>query len=648
MGSMINVAADLPDVETPWGEIGYITTKRTYCRRVKEGDPNSETEEFPDVVARAIKACRTQLKVGFTPEEEQEFASQLLGLKGSVAGRFWWQLGTKTVSNLGIPSLQNCAFTNVDEPVRPFTWTMDMLMLGCGVGFNIQRENVSKLPSVSRKKVKIVRQDDASADYIIPDTREGWVKLLGKVLKAYFLSNGEGFTYSTQLIRGQGAPIKSFGGTASGAEVLVEGMELIAGILDKKRGKKVTSIDCLDIMNIIGMIVVAGNVRRSAMIALGDYDDLEYLRAKRWDLGGIPNWRSNSNNSVVCEDISKLPQEFWDTYAPDVGEPLGLINLQSSRKQGRLGEFQYTDPDVVGYNPCAEQSLADKETCCLAEVFLPNIKSEQELWSVVKNLYRTAKHSLALHCHNLETQEIVHKNMRMGIGVTGYCQSTEDQKSWLPEVYRLLRAYDEAYSKEHGWPVSIKLTTVKPSGTLSLLAGVTSGGHPAYSEFYIRRMRIATNSPLIDVCREKGYPMEFERKLDGEDNHDLMVVEFPCKTPEHATFAEDISAVDQLEIVKRLQTDWSDNAVSVTIYYKPEELAEIQAWLAFNYTENVKTVSFLLHKEHGFDQAPMEEITEEEYLRRSAAVSPITSVTFNEEDISGDQIGCESGVCPIK
>lgn len=643
---MINTALDLPDVATPFGEIGYITNKRTYARRLNEDDTKSETEEFPDQVSRVVKACRTQLKVGFTKEEEQEVATQLLGLKGSVAGRFWWQLGTKTVSKLGLPSLQNCAFTTVDDPVRPFTWTMDMLMLGCGVGFNIQREYVYQLPKVTRKKVKIERVDHAGADYIVPDTREGWTKLLGKVLKAFFIS-GKGFTYSTQLIRGQGAPIKSFGGTASGAEILVVGINHIIDVLDKKRGKRAEPIDCLDIMNIIGMIVVAGNVRRSAMIALGDYDDVDYLRAKRWDLGGIPNWRSNSNNSVVCSDVSKLPDEFWEGYRGN-GEPYGLINLESSRKQGRLGEIEYPDPDVVGYNPCAEQSLADKETCCLAEIFLPNINSRDELLSVAQNLYRICKHSLALHCHNLETEEIVHKNMRMGIGITGYCMATDEQKSWLSDCYLFLRDFDAAYSAEHGWPVSIKLTTVKPSGTLSLLAGVTSGGHPAYAEFYIRRIRIASDSPLVDVCVTNGYPVEYVRNFDGTEDHRTVVVEFPCRTPSHATFASEVTAVDQLNIVKRLQTEWSDNAVSVTIYYRLEELEEIQAWLAENYTDNVKTVSFLLHSDHGFDQAPMEEIAEEDYLERSASVTPISSITFNEDDISADQIGCESGICPIK
>ncbi len=153
---------------------------------------------------------------------------------------------------------------------------------------------------------------------------------------------------------------------------------------------------------------------------------------------------------------------------------------------------------------CGEQSLNDKETCALGEVFLPNITSKEEMIDVVTSLYRIIKHSLKLPCHLKETERVVHKNMRMGIGVTGYLQATEEQKSWLPDVYEALRAFDKEYSRQHGFPTSIKLSTVKPSGTLSLLAGVTSGVHPGYSRHYIRRIRISSASPLVDLCRKHG------------------------------------------------------------------------------------------------------------------------------------------------
>ena len=630
-------------VETPWGPLGYVTYKRTYARRLNENNANSKTEEFENTVDRIVKASDKQLKVGFSSDEEKRLKEILLGLKGSVAGRFMWQLGTKTIDRLGLMSLQNCAFTVVNEPVRPFTWAMDALMLGSGVGYNIQREYVYELPKLKRK-VRIIRKDTNDADFIVPDSREGWVKLLRKTLESHFIT-GEGFTYSTICVRGKGTPIKGFGGVASGPEELCWGIREISKLLNSRAGKKARPIDCLDIMNIIGYIVVAGNVRRSAQIAIGDYDDIQYLEAKRWDLG-IPNWRAMSNNSVVCNDITLLPEQFWEGYNGN-GEPYGLINLKLSREIGRTGDTNYPDPDVAGYNPCAEQSLAPFETCCLAEIHLPNIKSQEELIEVAIYLYRINKHSLALPCHAKETEDIVHKNMRMGIGITGYCMATEEQQSWLEETYKELRDFDVNYSKEKGFPPSIKLTTVKPSGTLSLLSGVTPGAHPGYSHYHIRRIRMASDSALVQVCKQNGYKVEFQRNFDGSDDTNTVVVEFPCKFPENTVVSKDMKALEQLELVKKLQTEWSDNSVSVTIYYRKEELDGIKEWLNSNYNNNLKTVSFLLHSEHGFDQAPLEEIDRQKYEDMVKSVKPITNCEVNEEDIKGS-FECATGACPVK
>jgi ribonucleotide reductase alpha subunit len=635
-------------VQTPWSSVGYLTYKRTYARRLNENDINSPTEEFPDTVERVIKACDEQLKCGFSKEEEQRLRDYLLGLKGSVAGRFWWQLGTDTVDKLGLSSLQNCAFRTVDKPVEPFTWAMDMLMLGSGVGYNIQRENVNKLPPVNLDFKCPTRINDSGADFIVPDSREGWVALLGKTLKAAFLAHSSGkqtFTYSTQLIRSKGAPIKGFGGTASGPEDLVWGIENISKILEKRAGKQLRPVDCLDIMNIIGAVVVAGNVRRSAQIAIGDADDVEYLLAKRWDLGNIPSWRAMSNNSVVCHDIGDLHDFFWDGYEGK-GEPYGLINLKLSRKIGRLGETQYPDPKVQGYNPCAEQSLADGETCCLAEVFLPNISSKEELLDVCTLLYRINKHSLALQCHQKVTEAIVHENMRMGIGITGVLQATEEQKSWLSETYGKIREYDNEYSALNGFNKSIKLTTVKPSGTLSLLPGVTPGCHPAYARFMIRRIRISSNHALVQVCKDHGYHVEYQQNFDGSEDHSTVVVSFPFRHPDHAVLAKDMTAISQLETVKWLQEVWSDNSVSCTVYYRPEELPEIKKYLKKNYKTNHKSLSFLLHSEHGFKQAPLEEITEEQYNEMVANTRTITAI--DEANIGLDDAECASGACPIR
>jgi ribonucleotide reductase alpha subunit len=631
--------------KTPFSTVGYITYKRTYARRLNEADANSPTEEFEDTVNRVIASANNQLNCNFTTEEQDRLRYYLMSLKGTVAGRFLWQMGTGTVDKLGLASLQNCAFTVINEPVRPFTWAMDMLMLGSGVGYNIQKVNVDKLPPVNADFSAPTRLDVADADFIVPDSREGWVALLGKTLKAAFLSDKKKtFTFSTMNIRGKGAPIKGFGGTASGPEDLCWGIAKISEVLEKRAGRKLRPIDCLDIMNIIGAVVVAGNVRRSAQIAIGDADDVEYLLAKRWDMGNIPSWRAMSNNSVVCNDIKDLHEYFWDGYEGK-GEPYGLINLKLSRKMGRLGETQYPDPDVQGYNPCAEQSLAAYETCCLAEVWLPNVSTYEEFVDICQLLYRINKHSLALPCHLDETADIVHKNMRMGIGVTGVLQASEEQKAWLRPAYTQLREFDKKYSEQHGFPTSVKITTVKPSGTLSLLPGVTPGCHPAYAQYMIRRIRISADHALVNVCREHGYPVEYQQNFDGSEDHSTVVVSFPFAYPEGTVLANEMTAISQLETVKWLQEVWSDNSVSCTVYYRKEELPEIKKYLAKNYKNNHKSLSFLLHSEHGFKQAPYEEITKEAYDELVSKTKLITKIDEASFD-GGDE--CASGACPVK
>ena len=195
---------------------------------------------------------------------------------------------------------------------------------------------------------------------------------------------------------------------------------------------------------------------------------------------------------------------------------------------------------------------------------------------------------------------------------------------------------------------SIKLTTVKPSGTVSLLPGVTPGVHPSFSPYYIRRIRMSSNDPLVDQCIKHGYKAEPLMQLDGSRDMNTMVVEFPVKTPAGTLCAKDVSAVQQLEYQKFLQTYWSDNSVSVTVYYNPEELPQIKEWLSKNYNNGVKAVSFLLHKGHGFKQAPYEEITEAQYKEASGKSKPITMIDDKEVMSFKESLECSSGSCPVK
>ena len=271
----------------------------------------------------------------------------------------------------------------------------------------------------------------------------------------------------------------------------------------------------------------------------------------------------------------------------------------------------------------------------------------QELLDILRLTYRVNKHSLSLKCSLKETEKIVNTNMRMGIGMTGILQANDEQRSWLKDAYIYLRAYDKEYSKQMGFPESIKLTTCKPSGTLSLLPGVTPGIHPnPAGPYYIRRIRIASNSPLLQVCKSHGYHIEPLFNFDGSEDKSTMVVSFPCSVPEGTPIAAEYSWKDQLEMIKWLQSEWSDNSVSCTVYYKKEDLEDIKEYLKEYYKHNFKTLSFLLYHGHGFKQAPYETITKEEYDEMIKNTKPITSVNVSESDF--DIQDCDNGSCPIK
>jgi hypothetical protein len=283
----------------------------------------------------------------------------------------------------------------------------------------------------------------------------------------------------------------------------------------------------------------------------------------------------------------------------------------------------------------------------LADINLPAIESFGELLDISQLLYKLCKNSLMLPSHQKETEEIVHKNMRMGIGLTGVCEATEEQFSWLSQSYEFLRVTDEEYSASKGWPTSIKLTTIKPSGTLSLLPGVTPGIHPGFAQYMLRRVRIAADHQLVRTCKDHGYPVEFVRNFDGSEDYGTCVVTFPLKYSEGTLLAKDTTAIKQLQLIKKLQTLWSDNSVSCTVYYKPAELPGIRKYLEENYEDTIKTVSFMLHSDHGFDQPPFEEISKERYDALVASTRVITELPDSLEDELNAE-DCEKGACPIR
>jgi ribonucleotide reductase alpha subunit len=625
----------------PWGfgGLGEVVFLRTYSRKIEGTD---QTESWVQTIQRIIEGA-VDIGVPFSKEDAENLFDHMFNLRCAVSGRALWQLGTPLVKQFSGTSLNNCFYTNI-EKIEDFEMLFDYLMLGGGVGFSVERSKIHELP-----KVKLVGSITAErtndADFIVPDSRQGWRELLHKVLESYF-KNGKSFTYSTILIREFGTPLKTFGGTASGSGALVDGIADICKVLDNRVGKKLRSIDVLDICNIIGRIVVSGSSRRSAQIAIGDPDDILFLKAKNWGSGNVPAWRANSNNSIYADSYEEILPELWKGY-DGTGEPYGLVNRKLARTYGRLGE-KSLDSSIEGFNPCAEIALADGESCNLATIFLPNVESLGQLLEISKLLYLIQKQITQLSYPYEKTTNIVRKNTRLGQSITGILQCTEQQIGWLSQTYEFLKDFDAFYSKERGWNQSVRLTTVQPSGTLSLLPGVTPGIHPAFAPYYIRRVRFSSVDPLVDACRKRGYKVTWDMGLDGREDHTRYVVEFPCKSPDNSILVANMTALEQLEWVKKMQTIWADNAVSVTVYYRKEELPAVKEWLSNNYDSSVKSVSFLLHVDHNFPLPPYEEITKDQYDKVFSKLDFSTPIHQNAANLDIDLDDCATGACPIK
>lgn len=633
----------LAELPTNWGPLGYVVYKRTYARMRPD---LGRTEEWHETVERG---CNGLLEIGgaFTEEQINQFAFNWHQLKGCPAGRPIWQLGTETVRKLGGNSLCNCWHVGINS-LEAFTFAFNQLLLGGGVGFSVTPEVIFELPPV-RFATTVERVDDFDCDFVVPDNREGWVELLRRTLDAFFVT-GKPLRYDTRCIRPKGRPISGFGGVASGPEELVSGMATIASILTGAVGRKLRSVECTDILNIIGSIVVSGNVRRAAEIAVGDMFDRDFLAAKDWSRGKIPAYRQMSNNTVSCDDASRLPKAFWRGYDGN-GEAYGLFNLPLSRSHGRLvdGVGHRPDAKCLGPNPCAEQILEPFEPCNLGEIFASNLTDESEFHEVATLLLRAAKAVTNLPYIDRQTEEVVRRNRRVGLSITGFQQAGPLRRAEvLDSVYRHLEGEDRAISKEMGINQSIKLTCVKPSGTLSLLAGVTPGVHAAFSQYYIRRVTFAATDPLVEVTRNHGYKVVPKINLDGSKDLHSLVAEFPCTVPPGTRVANDYDAISQLEDQRFLQTWWADGAVSATCYFKKGEVASIKEWLNANYRDSVKTTSFLLHQNHGFAQAPFEEISEAQYHKLSAKCRPITSLDDKEQQTLADSVECTSGSCPVR
>jgi adenosylcobalamin-dependent ribonucleoside-triphosphate reductase len=640
--------------------VGEITFLRTYSR-LKE---NGQKENWAEVCERVINGmysiqkdhCKSQ-RLPWNDSRAQASAKEafdrLFNLKWTPPGRGLWVMGTPLVNvQKNSAALQNCAFVSTLEmtrqnPAKPFAFLMEASMLGVGVGFDDKGAD----------KDFAIYSPQGDETFVIPDTREGWVESLTLIINAYLKADQKNPMFDYSLVRPAGVPIKTFGGTAAGHEPLERLHNYIRKLFEGRKGEKVSRVDIADIGNLIGVCVVSGNVRRSAELLIGRLDDDTFLNLKNAERfpernsydPASPGWGWMSNNSIettVGQTLGKIVEGISRN-----GEP-GVVWLDVSRKYGRLADpVNNKDWRVVGYNPCAEQSLESYECCTLVETYLGRHDSLEDYKRTLKFAYLYAKTVTLLPTHWEETNAIMQRNRRIGTSMSGVANFADNVglptlREWMDEGYKHIKAYDNTYSEWLGIRESIKMTTVKPSGTVSILAGESPGVHwTPGGEYFNRAIRFSNEDPMLPLFKMANYRVE----PASESPTSTSVVFFPIKS--NAKRAErEVSIFEKTAIAATAQRYWSDNSVSVTVSFDPEKEAEHVGTVLHMYDGQLKTVSFLPMGNFTYPQMPYTQITAQEYEDATMKLFPI-DFTGVYAGMASDAIGdayCTTDACEVK
>ena len=630
--------------------LGELVYMRTYSR-IKE---NGKNEKWWETIRRVVEGTYSMQKdwidshqLGWNPwqaqKSAQEMYDRIFHMKFLPPGRGLWAMGTPITEEKGLyAALNNCAFVSTetlkDDYAKPFTFLMDASMLGVGVGFDTK--------GAGQIVVKGINKDKDTQVFEIPDTREGWVESLRLLLESYFHGQAP-MEFDYTKIRGAGEPISGFGGVASGYEPLEEVHDAIRKVLDSNSGKPISITTIVDIMNLIGKCVVAGNVRRTAEIVFGDPHSEEYLDLKNYKVNPHRDqYGWTSNNSIFAE----LGMDYTDVAKRivDNGEP-GLAWLENMKKYSRMKNGgDWKDHRVAGGNPCLEQSLESYELCCLVETFPANHDSLEDYKKTLKYAYLYAKTVTLGKTHWSDTNRVMLRNRRIGCSVSGVAQfitknGMENLRTWLEEGYTTIQDWDKIYSDWLAVPKSVKTTSVKPSGTVSLLAGATPGLHYPESRFYIRRMRLSKHSELLEPLKKYNYKVE--PAFGSEDT--TMVVEVPVDVGEGIRTVGDLSIWEQFSLAAFMQRHWADNQVSCTVTFDPKtEGGQIPQVLNY-FQYHLKGISLLPRHDYGaYKQMPYESIDEETYNKEVSKLGKLTFGSIKNEEADVDKF-CNNDSCEI-
>jgi adenosylcobalamin-dependent ribonucleoside-triphosphate reductase len=634
--------------------VGEITFLRTYSRLKADGTKETWTDVCQRVINGMYSLQKDHAKLNRLPWSDAKAAAsakeafdRLFNLKWTPPGRGLWVMGTPLVNEQrNSAALQNCAFVSTGsmtktDPAKPFAFLMEASMLGVGVGFDDKGAD---------KDFNIYEPQPDTDPIIIPDTREGWVESVATLINSFLKPDCKAPVFDYKEIRPAGTPIKTFGGTAAGHEPLEKLHQYIRQMFAGRAGQKLTRRDIADIGNMIGVCVVSGNVRRSAELLMGRIDDEDFLNLKNYEKNPermSHGWMSNNSVEVsVGQDLSPI----IDGIARN-GEP-GVIWMDVSRQYGRLADpINNKDWRIAGYNPCAEQSLESYECCTLVETYLNRHDSLEDFKRTLKFAYLYAKTVTLIPTHWQETNAIMQRNRRIGTSISGVANFADNNgwsqlRTWMDEGYRVIKGYDINYSEWLGIRESIKTTTVKPSGTVSILAGESPGVHWASGgKHFLRAIRFANSDPMLPLFQMAQYRVE----PAAESPETTSVVFFPVET--NAKRAEkDVTIYEKVALAAAAQRYWSDNSVSVTVTFDADKEAENIEPVLHMYDGQLKTISFLPMGNHVYPQMPYTQITAQEYEDFTMKLFPI-DFSGVYAGMAADAIGeayCTTDACEVK
>ena len=543
----------------------------------------------------------------------------------------------------------NCSFIAVDS-LRSFDEAMYILMNGTGVGFSVEQKYIENLPVIAEEMFQ------TNTTIVVEDSKLGWAKSFKELIG--LLVTGQIPEWDMSKVRPSGARLKTFGGRASGPEPLNDLFKFTVETFSIAKGRRLKSIEAHDLMCKVGEVVVVGGVRRSALISLSNLDDFEMAKAKSGQWWETEGQRALANNSAVYNskpNTAQFLREWRNLYESKSGER-GIYNLDAVRKH--IDKFDRRDSSkVAGTNPCGEILLRANQFCNLTEVVIDAEDTVETLLTKIRlaTILGTWQSTLSNFKYIRKTwQSNTEEERLLGVSLTGIFGNKLTGKLH-PELNTMLTQMRELAVSENakeadklGINHSTAITTVKPSGTVSQLTGVSSGIHPWYSKYYIRSVRADNKDPLTAFLKDFGVPNE----PDVMKPDMTTVFYFPIKAPDNATVTKDLSATEHLEVWKAYRTFWTEHNPSVTINVAEDEWLDVGAWVFKNF-DSIGGVSFLPLSEHSYRQAPYQEITEEEY--NEAVKSMPTNIPWQslplyelEDTTTGSQeLSCTAGSCDV-